>query len=1052
MTTFEIEVLDVLNQHAEQLKSAFYRVNSQLNMSQEKPLQVKEIVELCRAFKEGRAPDSLKFPNLSYEMVEDYGVLLRYPYQVLCHFIDFQMNTIKALSDVINESKVFDIAWNYAFVLPIMRLFTNYVKLHVFLSQIADIDKVPIVYGYCYNKKAKNELENLSRVTSFVRERTTYKLLESELQIVNDHFFTLFSSIENVMQQVLGASMSYEWSLINISDNPVENEEGSPEFPFFKKDYIVMIHLEEICECFVCYCLINMKVISSGTPFAILLQQIVAHKSTLSLYGETKADLHRVFEDMRKARNKRNDDLSAIDKAKELAIALIPIRDNRCRRLTMILNEFMNAAMYDPSIICSKLIIFLAMIGFSNFEVNCYLSRFNKDTTESLISLIYKLVQTITYCMTNFHIIERFLIFNFREYDGPFLDTKAHSFHIPQSDYNRISLVIEALRTIDIELYDNGQSFDLSGLKMNLQRIMTSFNRFSTSNGILHLSPLFNLISAIYFRVNFYTNGLASFLEFAPLQMYWKHINAFESIAQDRNTHHSGHIASLFALAHFFSFDSITPKENPEVVNKITNHVRKLFSLVYEGVLEWSSHLQNESLAMLRDQTEISSILNKNPREGKPQKLSDIPASQESLLSNRAYLTPIHDRLTFITDTMLILREIGAIHVYGKKVDVLTTLMSKMKSIMVDLFNKETNQSPYSLLSKIQTTEIIIEHLMTAASIDPSPVIRESLQMLFASPLIFDGDNVTIDPKGIGKLSRLYFTYYQQLLKEDLLMSFFSTTNHSFFNKKKKKSHVIDKNDIHYYASLSSLHVLYGLIGINGMAAIDIIAVETIVRLFEKLTDLIKEALIPQEGIPKFSDDPCTFHLANDIISSLCQIGSIVQFRHMLHRSVPEELAIGKFSFLNQKTEMAKDTLLQNRLKGKVKVFTHPEFPLLFGCLFSHPYWGKIKYNPLHDAFMDNSHLIGGTIDCIVSSLNVQIPDFDTNRLCHKLLKNAYVGINRGKQNIERTLCEKWPSLVMTLILDHIVKQSQIIDYTLLEPVISYRIIRSIYTIVLGNQ
>ena len=1057
MTTIEIEVLDLLNKHADHLFASFYAVNRQLNHSGKKYLQVKEIVDLCKFVREGKTQDNIKFPHLPYELIDEYGNLLRYPFSVLTHFMDFQRKTIKILSDVFNESRVFDFSWNYSYVLPVLRLFKNYVKLHIYFTQIPDFDKVPIVYGYVYNKKTNEVNEDANYISTFAKDRSTFRLLESELQIVNDHFFGLFKGIINILSRLLSSGLSFEWSLINISDNPSEFDETTPEFPFFKLEYICMIHLEELCESFLFYCFINMKIIGSDSQFADVLSHIVAHKPSLYLHGEFSCEVFKLFEDMRKLRNKRSDDIGPVDRATELARRIVSTREFRCRKLTMILNEFMVAAQYDESILSSKLIILLSIIGFSNFELTSFLTNYSKDTTPSIISLLYRMLQAITYAQNHYSSIERFLIFNFHEFDGPFLDTKIHSFHIPQTDYNRFVTVVQAFNFIDIEHYDNGTKYDLTGLQVTLKRIMASFNKFSTSNGVLHLSPLFNLISSIYFRVNLFVNGSLSFLQFAPLHLYWKFLPSFSLLTKEKHNSHSGHLASLFILSHFYSFDYITPTEYPEYKKTIIDFTQNLFTDIFENVLDWCKSLQNDSLASLRKQTDISVLLNnpEEPKEKQYNKLIDIWVSRESKFNNRQFLKPIYDKMINLSDTMLILKEIGTIQIFEKRVDVLTTLMKKMKNIMINLFENELVQSPFSLTSKIQTTEIIIEFLMTSAGINPSPIIFNCMNKLTSVPILLENLPKIDTTKVVGHISKIYLKFYKTFLTEILPNCFYSSTTQSFLNRKKKLNTNNNIFEGHFFASLSSLKTLYKIIGINGMASIDIISMEIIYKLYSQLLEYMNNNIFQSnDNIPDFISDPLLLQNGPETLNILCHIGAIIKFRELLHKSIPIEKAIDKYSFLNSNNSYKDDILIQQYLDKSniIKIFKHPLIPKYLISLFSNFYWSNLKYNTIHDAFSNNSHLIINSFEYIISVILRIDHSFNYLLFYKNLLKSVYIGSSKGKENIERKLCNKWPSLPFILLLDHMIKNSKFIDYSNLEPIVSYKIIRSIYTIILGHQ
>jgi len=1041
--SLEVEQLELLIQQGEKLRSSLYVVNKQLNGGSEKPLQSKEIISLCKALMEGKPKEMVTFPHLSYDDITSYGPKMRYSFCVLNHFVEFQKKTIKVLTDVCSESHIFDLSWNYVFVMPVMRLFTNYVRLHLFVNSIPDIEKVPYVYGYCFSKVAKTDSETSELLSFFLKERDNYRLLESELHILKEHFVGMFKSIVPIIDRLLKSGKQFTWNLLNLQDNPMALAKNSS---FFKPEYIVMIHMNEICECFICFCLMNLDVLSSVVQFSDVMRLLAAYCNTFQLYGDFRIELRRIFEDVRKIRGKRSDDISCLDRSRDTAKQILPDREFIIRKLTMILQDYNNGFSQDPTILQSKLVIVMSILGYANFELMTYFAQYTKDIDPSLLELLHIVMKVVIFGIRNTEQTARFLVYNFREFDSPLLFSKIHSFTMPQSDYQRFMLMIDAFNSLDIEMFDEGTKYDLTGMRVNIMREMATFNRFSTSHGVMHLAPLFNLISSIFFRVDLFVNVESLFTRIVPIQYFWCFKESFMSMVKQNNHKQSGLTVSLLAVAHFYSNDLNTINEWPEFSGFIKDHVNQISDIICENMLTWARSLQFNEMKEFRNQTSISSLLNRKEDNGtkdKPRTFSDVPIGDESLLKNRRLFTPSYEKLECLVECMTNARQMGAIQVFGEKYVIIDEFMTKLSRLLLAFFESGEVTNPFEIVSQMGSASIILQSAMSAAQVNPSEFIAKSKAELQSVKI--DIDNSTIKINGpLGHFCNTFKDQYSDFFKGSLMETFYSMTAQAFLSNGNSKS-----SQSHFFASRSALRTLHSIIQTPGMVAIDFAGANTILMLLNQLEPIMSKYLY-QNGTPEFLNNPFVITESPQIIKILCQIGAIQKFRNLLKQSIGVSIQNdSNFGFMNPKVNPHED-LLMNSIIGDhpiIGAFQNELFNSFIGALFASPYWLNLNYNAQHDGFLDNSHLIVGFFDIISGSVMSKNLQFDRQKKYSDIFTQCYKSIISGEElNRARNKRAKWPKMGMILLLDHMIKNSRYADYSLLEPVISYQIIRSIYT------
>jgi hypothetical protein len=180
-------------------------------------------------------------------------------------------------------------------------------------------------------------------------------------------------------------------------------------------------------------------------------------------------------------------------------------------------------------------------------------------------------------------------------------------------------------------------------------------------------------------------------------------------------------------------------------------------------------------------------------------------------------------------------------------------------------------------------------------------------------------------------------------------------------------------------------------------------------------------------------------------------MGAVLQFRKLLRIAADiDGSADSQFAFLAPHVPVDKDLPLIGKIKSSqmVEVFARPSFKFLFEALFQQPYWLNVFYRKRDDAFLDNAHLIVLAIDALTGAMvsNRSINNDGIRNLYRDLLRAADSGCKTGKALVKGKRKKEYPYWLMMLSLDHFVKSSQYADYSLLEPIVPYHCIRSVYT------
>lgn len=1047
MSDFEIEDVLLLTKHAQRLRVSLSVIHKLLK-SQNSPLQAKEIVDLVKALKDGKGD---KVSNFSAATIDELGKNLRYSYSVLQHLRLFQEAAIDKLNAAANSGRQWDLSMNYPFVAPIMNLYTEYVRLNVFLTLIPDIEKIPITYNFCYKRKTGENCECFEIINTFVNNRTQFTLLEEELQPLSEFIYNMFKGIISVFMRLLTANSSFEWSLLSISDNP---ELCIPPSTFYRPEYLILMNLDKISDWFISFIFINLRMISNDAQIGEAFQILILHRSVFPMHGGITISLKSIFEKMKKivAKAKRKADFdSSIFEKSDLKIQ--NSRMYRRTRLVLAFDEAMYSIKVDPNVLPLKLPVVLSLLGFAHFEISTLLEANAKvEVDPSNIALVSALTRLTTLCLKNVDTVQRFLMFNIHEYDAPYLDTKIHSFNIPKTEFDKLELVIQAMRSINIENYDNGTRYDISGLLVMITRVMTSFNKFSTNHGVLHLSELFNLISLIYFHVTVANDIVGTILQSAPLPTYWRFNSQLIQMSKKISHEDAGHISSILGLAHYYSFYVDMIAENQKYKEQISDYVKDAIDIVTGAVIEWSRVLHSNSFAQLQKQVSIANVLFQlQQHDGKKKvvlstkDLANIPVGEESQLENRAVIQSLYTPIRSIILSLDLIQEYGTIQIFDKKINLVESLVQKFSGFVKSIFEKEPIAPPADFLNKITAAEYIIHIAMSSLSVNPRTIIKKGFDDIRTAS-VRKGDYGYHVEGELGYLPTIFQEFYKNFFTKTIKNTYYSNTTQAFMpsssNSTEKPSN---------YASRAALRNLHELLKTPGIAVIDILAVDTINTLMTKLSDLLTPYKTDKDAVKKsYIDDPSTIVESSDILGYLCHIGAILKFRKLLRQSIKfDKDAEPDYQFLAQFNSPQEDECLNLKIKNHalLPLFTNESFAYIFGGLMGSDFWDGIEYDILNDGFHNNSHLLVLTFDALVGATIANKSDYSyQNKFCNIISQTAS-GISNGQDHyVQSKKKNPYPATYMYLLLDHIIRSSYYADYSMLEQYVSYQYIRSLYT------
>lgn len=989
MQDYQIENIIALNKHAERLLAGLYDLTRLESNQKYQFLQQSEMQKKFKSF--SKKTSSLPKGLNSHEV----GGLLKRPYAILQHFYNFQIKGYNILMNFLSQNKnTLSLYVNYCLTYNIMTLYCYYIKIHLMFSQISDPTVIVNCYRSCYEAETKNDLQEFAAIYTFIHERETLKILESELQVFNKNIMDFFRTFCPVVKNLFVDN--FPLGLFSISSLEKTLPTGSESF--IPQSSLYYIYLYELYEWTVYFGIISSQCFSGNQDIFELFKIFYYNCVTIQIYGSYIVEIKTLFNFFKKFKDikKFEYDLSFIDQVDAVYNNKIKqLHEFRRKKLILVLRDFISALQVDASIVCSKYFIGLSIIGISAFEIKNYIRLKTSKLTLQLPEknsneFIYLHTKLVSYFLNLTEYIQRFFVYNIREFDVPYLDSLVHSFSIPQTIYESLSILISALRMVDIKEYDEGTCYDFSYCLSLIYYIMTGFDRYSRKNGVRHLSPLTQLLSGVLFRINLYQNTFQTILNISKIGTLWHNLEIYESLANDSNTSNSKYNCVVLQLCHYHLIENTVISEITGISNIVEEHYQKMLKLICLSILSWVG--QYKEVNLISDNNIIDNI-NKYKK--------DIFVSSKISLN--------------VANTLLLAQEFGVVRICENEHNILKDINDIVFNSFNKIFEKQNPVPPFDLCNYIRITKCIIQTMCAASSLSFNNVMNKTME------------NVVFSENGLIKK---YSDFYSQLIPEIICNSFYCKRQNMFLPL--GKSNTIDS----YFTNTAFLN-LKNVIGTSGFDKLT----DTTLTIISNYSKLVISQLIKiikgnskdyESGLAGFSDGEALLH-------NICNFGVILQIRRILAEHSNKEIPI---PHLDEKLiNILSDVSGINNIYDSI-----PKVSQIIASIFSLSYWEKFDFDPETDSMKDNSHLIGLVIDVIIG-YGIHIKKLnDINDFYNFFFACILKSINQGREQFKSNKKVNYQGLTLLILVDYIIKMSEYANYSSLEQQISYQFIRSIYT------
>jgi hypothetical protein len=304
------------------------------------------------------------------------------------------------------------------------------------------------------------------------------------------------------------------------------------------------------------------------------------------------------------------------------------------------------------------------------------------------------------------------------------------------------------------------------------------------------------------------------------------------------------------------------------------------------------------------------------------------------------------------------LHALGDLELFGTTFKPLVAVLEGTKGLLVDLFKSQTTAiSPGDCLRQLENAKTIVRTILISAYVGPQPVIRAGLEELTMVNLTEAGGSLERQEGQHGLFANLFEAFYSAFLRTKITRTYYSLTLQTF--------RPVPGADLGFdapaFVSRGALRGVVQLLGLPGLALLDVLAADVAAGLMETFGEKIKGFTPLGDIVMPYVESPAGLSDVDGYLRALTHISAVLRFRRLLREAAElRDVREPRFAYLSPLSPPQSDVVLTGRL-GKTPIlaaFNASTYPQFFGALMAHGYWTGLTYRKGDDAFLDNAHLL----------------------------------------------------------------------------------------------
>jgi len=435
-------------------------------------------------------PEQITLAKEHLQIVDTFVVSNLGLLQDLDYIVNWIKNATIHLSNAVAKKIVLDVNWGLITTLPICKIFVTLCQIPLSFNHHAS--RMMNFWSYYRVSSHRGTVPMISSeeaVTAFVNavSNSPLEYVAELAQPIQEPLRVLLLELTPILNSLFGQYCTFDWGQYCIMDDEFIGEKPGP-VPY---QHSILRYSSVFVQTAFYFLMVFTSYVITNPQFAGLTSGILSEVDTVLLLGGVSMSFNNL-NSLSKKHSYSYAIMATIEKdlenKKKIGHSI------RIKHLRHLLQGFIDHYAYCEATLWMYAEEILALVGFSFYEICVCMGI--EECRASVIELLSTVCEFLSLFAKRSRFIQRNYLFNLATQDYQYLDELMRIYgRVSDNDLapaiSSISLILEAIQSVDLDQFDSGVSYDFSGLYLTHGRIIHEiFSKIKPSDSTLMLSPL----------------------------------------------------------------------------------------------------------------------------------------------------------------------------------------------------------------------------------------------------------------------------------------------------------------------------------------------------------------------------------------------------------------------------------------------------------------------------------------------------------------------------------------------------------------------------------
>ena len=543
---------------------------------------LKYTVEFAAAVKKGSAlpPASSSIQDLREGIAKDLcnGQLIQ-----LIGYACYWIKLAKFQLQIVNQNtREYDLTWNYLITIRISKLFVAFCKICIYLSKIPNVSALVNIYGSSNIAKKTTLLCRNDELMNTVRscQESPFSFIAAELEKIKDNLSIFIYQILPFFSTLFADWPIFNWGLLSIYEYSPEDTIGN-SMPL--EEYSYLCFISTLQELIVLFLMSFPELMDSNQQFTTLGNNALSESSLFYLsrtFSIKTSELIRLAQQSPAGKQSKALPFLRDNLEKTIDVKNSTTHLHIMKQLIYLAEDIENLAGINFGQFTRCIHQIRAITSFAFYEIELFFrikdqKLWLQDHVAAVAKLFFYTDKITELFIREKHSFERFFVYNLSTADATYLNELLQKFggstqkgQVGNDVITGAGTILKAIQSLDLNEFDTSSRYDFTPLILTHGRILHRYNQESNQYRISYMNPLFEHLSTIALHCQAANDATRFFLECCPMHTLWRHYTIFTNLMKSDFMPLNCSVAFLHSFS-YFNYDNISLSSSPQVIENL---------------------------------------------------------------------------------------------------------------------------------------------------------------------------------------------------------------------------------------------------------------------------------------------------------------------------------------------------------------------------------------------------------------------------------------------------------------------------------------------------